>query len=347
MASSAITIEDKGGNKLIFDKATVSGVTSGKLTRIEDANDNYATVSYNSNGRISSITTSDSRSIDLSYNSSNLLSSAPPSNGPVVYYTYSSNRLTTVTYADSKQSTYTYDGNKNLISARNHTGYKIVYTYESTSNATHPHRVKTITEYAGSTLGQSLTATYGWNTTLFTDHLGRKETYQFNNLGQLIAIRDTDGSAQYCAYMSEERMQSKLSSVSKVQKTTINLCSDSSFENDTAWLYTPTSECQISSELAYMGMHCLKLTNHTASNAQSVSQAQSIIANEGQSVTLSAYFKGQSGAKLQLRDANHVVIAEKSVVCSDEWSRESVAHTFDSDGYLGTMHLYIVLPAGQ
>ena len=58
---------------------------------------------------------------------------------------------------------------KLLTSVKNFDGYELRYTYDTRS----PYRVKKIAEYAGETAGKSLSLTYGYNSTKFTDNKGR------------------------------------------------------------------------------------------------------------------------------------------------------------------------------
>ena len=61
-----------------------------------------------------------------------------------------------------------------LASAENINGYQVKYGYYTEE----PHRVKSIAEYGDGTKGKSLTMTYGYNSTKFTDNKGRKEIYR-------------------------------------------------------------------------------------------------------------------------------------------------------------------------
>ena len=74
---------------------------------------------------------------------------------------------------------------------KNFDGYELRYTYDTRN----PYRVKKIAEYAGETAGKSLSLTYGYNSTKFTDNKGRKEIYRFDNNGTLTHIHDGYGHA--------------------------------------------------------------------------------------------------------------------------------------------------------
>ena len=78
-----------------------------------------------------------------------------------------------------------------LTEVHNIDGYSVKYGYYGTK----PYRVKSITEYAGMQKGNSLSLTYGYNSTKFTDNKKRSEIYRFNNSGNLIHIHDGFGHA--------------------------------------------------------------------------------------------------------------------------------------------------------
>ena len=67
-----------------------------------------------------------------------------------------------ITDIDGKRVSYIYDSRHMLTDAADIDGYHVKYEYYGTS----PYRVKKITEYAGTTEGNSLTLTYGYNLSL-------------------------------------------------------------------------------------------------------------------------------------------------------------------------------------
>lgn len=81
---------------------------------------------------------------------------------------------------------------------KNFDGYELRYTYDTRS----PYRVKKIAEYAGETAGKSLSLTYGYNSTKFTDNKNRSEIYRFNNSGHLLHIHDGYGHALGARFIS-------------------------------------------------------------------------------------------------------------------------------------------------
>ena len=99
-------------------------------------------------------------------------------------FSYKSGNLTTITDIDGEKMSYVYDENHMLTEVKDIDGYSMKYLYYSTN----PHRVRKITEYGGTAEGNSLTLSYGYNSTKFTDNKKRSEIYRFNNNGNLVHI---------------------------------------------------------------------------------------------------------------------------------------------------------------
>ena len=306
--SSNRIIKDKIGNQLVFD-------ASGRLYQIIDNNGNSMSIAYNSAGRITSIVDGANRTTSLSYSNGRLSFIDSPDGLDVSYSYDTSGRLTAITYADNKISQYAYDSTGNLLSALNHDGYYVCYTYTEAA----PHRVVSIQEYANSVAGGSLSIAYGWNSTTFTDNQGRKSIYQFNNAGQTVAIRDVDGSAQYCAFNSQDRTVTQLKTVSKLQKTSINLLSNHNMENTGAW--SLGSGASYSTADKFMGSRSIKLSGAGAY------AAQQLTLQAGKTYTLSAYFKGSDGARLAVSYGTATIESLGVMGASSSWQRESLTFT--------------------
>jgi YD repeat-containing protein len=192
-----------------------------------------------------------------------------------------------ITYADGESSTYAYNTDGDLISAENYDGYKVTYGYTAVT----PYRVNSISESGGATAGGSVCITYGWNSTTFVDNIGRKSIYQFNNAGQTVAIRDVDGSAQYCEFNTGSRTVTQLKNVSKLQKTSINLLSNHNMEAAANWSFT--SGAAYSTAYAFMGSRSIQLTSSTPTTAKYA--YQTVTLTPGSTYTLSAYIRGVDG----------------------------------------------------
>ena len=142
--------------------------------------------------------------------------------GRVWGFAYTDGKLTTVTDPDGKKSTYAYDSKKLLTSVKNFDGYELRYTYDTRS----PYRVKKIAEYAGETAGKSLSLTYGYNSTKFTDNKNRSEIYRFNNSGHLLHIHDGYGHALGARFISSGNHVNCLENTTKLQSNIVQLLKD-------------------------------------------------------------------------------------------------------------------------
>ncbi len=308
VSGSTKTIQDKLGNQLIFNSA-------GQLCQLKDSNGNALNVNYNSSGQVSSIVDGASRTTTLSYSGGRLAGIDAPDGLDVSYAYDSAGRLTGITYADNKSSAYSYDANGNLTAAENYDGYKVQYGYTNAA----PYRVISISEYAGSTAGGSLAISHGWNSTTFTDNQDRKSIYQFNNHGQTVAIRDVDGSAQYCAFNDGDRTVTQLKTVSKLQKTSINLLANHNMESSASW--TMGTGASYSTADQFMGSKSLKLSGANAAASQAVTLTP------GKTYTLSAYFKGVDGARLSAAYGGTTVESTGVSSAALTWQRESLTFT--------------------
>ena len=185
------------------------------MTSEKDKLGNTLQISYTESGstnlRIQQITDGAGRVYAFSYSSSNLLSSvvyrgAGNTDIETVSYTYSSSRLSTVTYADKKNATYGYADGK-LTEARDilRTGLgrcKLTIAYGGT-----PAKVKSIKNYDGETLVNSVELRYGDHTTKVTDNAGRWCSYQFNNWGNTTSVYNQAGQALYGRYMFKNMLK--------------------------------------------------------------------------------------------------------------------------------------------
>ena len=336
ISGNTVTIVDKGGNKRIFD--CDSAVENGRLTTVEDANGNQTLISYSSTTitdlQISSIQEklsgqSAGQSLTLSY-SENRLSSVASPDGRNVSYTYSLGDLTEISYADGKICSYAYS-NHCMTQARNIDSYNLNYTYNSAA----PYRVTKVEEKAGATTGQYLSFDYGWNRTTVWDKQGRDTTYQFDNNGQAVSVRDSAGNAVYAAYNTDDRTVTQLSAVSKMQSTVFNLLKNHGFETTSSsgnpWTRSNTSYVTFASTYAHTGKYSLKMVS-AASRMVDATQTASVTA--GETYTFSAYFSGQAGAKLQVLNGSDVLATSDSVTTAGtvgaEWTRGSVTFTVPS-----------------
>lgn len=343
-SDGTISISDKKNNKLDFNAAT------NDLNYIADANGNKMTFTYSGgscNGvrNITKVTDGAGRTTTLNY-SNNILTAIVDTANRTTSYGYDGNgNLQTITYPDGKTSSYNYDGNHNLTSAVNYDGYKISYQYYGIT----PYRVSDISESnTGGTLGDELGVSYGNNSTAFTDVLGRKNVYEFDNKGKTICIKDNDGSAKYYQYGDTGNV-SKLTSESKVEKTVVNLLMNHDVETNDYWQGGAdggSGTSNFTSEASYLGNQSLKITKSDNVSRQLMNQwltlekgktytfsaytkTSGVSNTNGKGAVITAYYKDKTGA--------FQCIDSKPINGTNDWQRQEVTFTIPNDAYDGTV----------
>ena len=326
--SKLITVSDKGGNKLVFEYGTYNGRKQGRLTSVEDANGNKILIEYRDSTqkndlrisavreKLASVSTSGQR-IVFAYNSSNRLSSVTPPDGLTVAYSYSEyNNLRAAQYADGTSSQYTYYSKHLLQKAKNPAGYGITYTYSGSGKAA------SVVEKAGTaqTAGRQIRFEYGWNVTNVIDAQNRIVTYQFNNAGQAVSIRNPEGEAVFMAYNSADRTKTQLAAVSKTQTTVFNLLKNHGFDKKNPndyWTKSSTSAVFTQTH-AHTGYRSVKLPSGTYIE-------QSVSVNAGAVYTASAYFTGAAGGVVQVLNGSTVIAqsdpAQTFGTTGSDWTR--------------------------
>ncbi len=286
VTSSGTTIKDKQDNQLNFN-------TSGYLTSIVDRNGNTQVIGYNGSNQIISVKDASGRETKLEY-ANDLLSKIIDPAGRNISYAYNPNsRLTKIIHPDNNFGEYTYeDSTGNLLTASDYDGYTAGFEY----GAGKVQRVTRIREYhKDGTQGNQLQISYGYNTTTFTDVIGGKNIYQFNNDGNTISVRDDQGYAKYFDYQKEANIsKNKLISDSKVQRMTMNLLKNHNAEvaGDTwasgGWSGS-TGSGSFSTEQKYIGNTALRVekTNTTAR----YHFYQPVTVQKGGTYTLSGFVK--------------------------------------------------------
>lgn len=339
-------IKDKNGNASYFD-------TYGRLTKQTNnqATKSNITITYTTTSGllISTITDGAGRVYSFTYTNNLLSKIAYKGKGTseitYVNFGYTNSNLTSVTDKDSKVSKYTYTTNNLMSSAQDIDGYKINYAY-TTTTAGEPNRIKTITEYSGSTAGGVLNIEYAHNQTKFTDYNGNVQIVQFNNMGNTISIQDDQGRAQYAQYAINDPTSpddtaaaaatteststakgNQLLLASKLQNTVGNVLKDSSFESSTLWTATSSAVTRaIDSTNKYMGSKSLKMVRSSAGTAAGVYSTAFSVAS-GETYTFSAYVKtGTGAAYLALNDGSTTVTSE-TLAANSGWTRLEVSYT--------------------
>ncbi len=239
-ADTTYTLKDAQGNLSKFNSA-------GKLTEIQNSDGQKITLIY-TGALLTEIRNPEWNSTDyvnrrtiLTY-TNNLLTSITAVDGKITNFAYTGTQLTSVTEvfdaipANNKVSTYTYDGSGTdqykLLTATNFDGYKLTYSYSSLK----PYRVIKFSESQGSTLGEELNLSYGYNATFFTDFNSRKSIYTFNNAGNTVTIQDPDGYAQYYNYNESGSVKNSMALESKLQKSVVNHLVNTSYETTGSWV---------------------------------------------------------------------------------------------------------------
>ena len=186
-----------------------------------------------------------------------------------------------------------------------------------------------VTERTGSgegTAGHSLTFTYTRNKTKVVDERSRDTIYQFDNYGQVRSVRDTEGNAVFSAYNAAEQSVTELTAVSKMQKTVVNLLLNHGFETGTAesWTVSSSSNVKAVTTEANTGKYSLQIKN------QGSYATQAVTVTTGQTYTVSAYFTGAVGGKVQVLNGGTVLAETTASTATTDWERLHVSFTVPS-----------------
>jgi RHS repeat-associated protein len=282
---TSYTIKDKSDNKLNF--ISLDATSTRYLKTITDANGNVITLGYQGTV-LNTVTDPVNRTVTLNY-TNGLLSSIVDPSIRTTSYAYTGTNLTKITYPDTKFSTYNYNANKNMNYALNFDGYKANFTYYAAA----PYRVNKIQEINSlGAIGQELTLSYGNNVTNFTDAVGNKLVYQFNDNGNTVSIKDNQGYANNYQYATGSNIN-KLSLEGKLQKTTKNYLKNHNLEFASDWTASNTADSTGTSGYAtdnkYFGLQSIKI-NKTNVNGMHAYQ-QNVVVTKGNTYTLSGYVK--------------------------------------------------------
>ena len=283
-----LVIHDKEDNQLRF--------RNGWLVKVQDKNGNCLSISW-AEQRIISITDGSGRKTTLDYLLDNngkrtTLTQITGPSGNKKTFTYGSGNLTGITDIDGEKVKYVYNGNHMLTEVHNIDGYSVKYGYYGTK----PYRVKSITEYAGTQKGNSLSLTYGYNSTKFTDNKKRSEIYRFNNSGNLIHIHDGFGHAASGKYNCSGNHVNCLENATKLQTNVVQLLKDPIIQAATCGWKTEISsdgsgktEINTNTALCKVGNRSLKL--ESTAKTGSVCWYQDVSLLKGQTYTVSMFVK--------------------------------------------------------
>ena len=355
-----IVISDKKHNRMRFD---IREPGLAWLVAVRDALSNevaYEYVSgYEKQGRISKITDPAGRETVFTY-SNNLLSdiSIPDTEeGSLrhVYFTYDgSQRLTGIRYSElggtSPHTVYTYDGSTAILTrAKNYDGVCVDVGYEAKSRYNSAaladganDQMRRVLSLETLHVNDSGAVTKRGTKQLFDyQHMctvvtavkdtasdaGKKLYYQFNDSGNVVAMRDELGYGQFVKF--EAGVDNKPSEVSKLRKVVINQLRKIDFSSQ----WTGGGSAVKDSSTRCLGMPSVKLTGNT--NGGSYYQ-QPVTLLPNQTYTFSAYVKtedvqGGSGAFLRLVSADGWTQADSEPVTGS--TPAAIGNEMPADGW--------------
>lgn len=304
-ASEQLVIHDKENNQLMF--------RNGYLVKVKDKNGNTLVVAWNE-GRVISVTDGAGRKTVLTYlkNSQGKLTylhEITSPSGKKKLFGYNNGDLVKIIDIDNETVNYTYDKNHMLTSLTDVDGYRVNYEYYTSS----PYRVKRITEFGGNVKGNSLTLTYGYNSTKFTDNKKRSEIYRFNNSGNLLHIHDGFGHAASARFNTSGNHVNCLENATKLQTNVVQLLKDPIIQAaKSAWGKIIGTDASGTASVNTDQKHCKVGTRSLKAESSSlkgyVSWAQDVKLKAGMTYTFSMYVKTEmkqaaedGGARLRIR----------------------------------------------
>ena len=333
-SSNRYTVTDKDGGKQHF--------LNGLLIKEEDASGNTLSILHNAS-KIVKLTDGSGREVNLTYGSDGHLSKLTDAAGRVTAFGYTNGFLTSITDPDGAVSRFTYDtaaGKGMMLTAADPYGYKVQYSYGSRA----PYRVSKVTEYAGSTEGQSLALAYGHNRTSFTDSKGRKEVYLFDNAGRTVSVRNDAGYGAAWQYLDTAKNKNKLSAA-----TDLRYVSPQYLRGVTGGMagwtrYSNADHVVVEDSAAgeaYIGTKCIRIRSTAASGDGAA--YQNLTVKAGKKYVFSAYVRAsvsELAAKgriwLQIEDTakNLAVVADSAGITAgtEGFKRLSVAFTAPDNG---------------
>lgn len=293
-------IEDKEYNQMIFDK-------TGFLTKIRDKNGNTTQIEHAEN-RITKVTEcTGKRSFFFTYdrNSQGKMTHLKKIQTPsgTISLDYKGEDMTRITDIDGARADYTYDGSHRLTEVWNRVDdYKLRYSYSGTG----AHRVRKIEEYVGHTPedipGDSLSITYGYNSTKYVDGKEKTEIYRFNNSGNLLHVHDGFGHAASAKFNKQGNQINRLENETKLQNNIVQLLRDPIMEEikDSPWYSSVcagnivTAARNADAQHCEVGTHSLKLTSTKESGYGY--WRQDVKVKKGGTYTFSMYVKAEISA---------------------------------------------------
>ena len=293
ISGSTATITDKGHNKWVFDLPTAEFANNyanvKMLKTLSDACGNTMTVTASGN-IVSNVQDGSGRNtgfVNMSNRVDTIFSPGFGESGTCGFEYDANGRLAHVWELASQPGTedmyYTYDANGLLTSATNCDGLKVTYEYYT---AREPYRVKRVRMTGGTLCAYDRTYEYKDCLTVVTDNLcGKKLFYHFNDCGNCVSVNDQLGYASFAKY-SDSYPVNHPETVSKMQRSVVNLLRDSGFEKGNAW--TLSGGMTYATDSKYMGNRSLKVTTTGTTTGGHAAQ-QTVTVTPGKTYTLSWY----------------------------------------------------------
>ena len=362
---------DGSGTTMYFSK--IGTADEWHLTKLEDSYGNYINVVLNINNptEVTYVASSTGNRVDFGYGSDGFLNSVRYLEGDGQNWirllfntnvTQNNYSVGTIMYPDGKSVNYHYidDGQSYISKVCDIDGYSLNYTYTNGS----PMRVKTVTERGSNgEAGADMEMRYEPTSTVFIDKNDgwRNYVYSFSKIGTLKSVVDSsggnyDGFAQFYEYNNGNtetlKGSANLTSVSKVQKSTVNLLYNHSFEVDGYFAHEIWGNSDVmgessaghSTQKSFLGQRSYKLSLPASSICDDVIGVCYVAVVGGTEYTLSAYVntedmqEGAGGASLCVTN-NDGYIAQSEILTErkDGWQRISVDFVAPRDETIGVL----------
>ncbi|PIP15809.1 MAG: hypothetical protein COX46_04945, partial [bacterium (Candidatus Ratteibacteria) CG23_combo_of_CG06-09_8_20_14_all_48_7] len=208
----------------------------GKLTKIEDRNNNTQTFAY-TDDNLTEITDSSGRSTTLAYADGKLTGITDPA-GNTTTLQYTADNLTRVIDPGINTTTYTYDEDNRLISKTDPNGNTITYTYDEEGRV----NIAKLNEESPTTISYDPTN----NKAVVTDSKGSLATYTYDpELNTQTKLEDGQGNITNYAFDEHRNLVSTIDQIGNTSTYTYDtqgnlLTLTDPQSNTTTYTYEPT-----------------------------------------------------------------------------------------------------------
>ena len=358
ISGSTATITDKDHNTMVFDLPTVefnNNYANVKMLKtLSDACGNTMTVTASSL-IVSNVQDGIGRDTGFSNYGDHVSTIYSPGfgeSGACGFEYDASGRLTRVWELAGQPGTenvyYTYDANGLLLSATNCDGVKVTYEYYTTRE---PFRVKRVRITGGTLCAYDRTYEYKDCLTVVTDNLsGKKLFYHFNDYGNCISVNDQLGYAAFAKY-SDSNPVNHPETISKMQRSVVNLLKNHNFESSDGWSFTNAHSAagntiDYSIDSPHMGTRCVKAT---VVDGFRCDMQQWVTLERGKTYTASYYAKCTGSMRVWLEtytsDEGWTVFEKPPVQAVSAYQRYQ--NSFIVPGTSGTCRVYIGIRIGS